>query len=444
MQILNISADFASFFVFMPNTSTGCPEGHIYQAVRLNTPDNMAHGETGVARPRRQDIEYKTCIQGLWMTGIHRANQIMASSPTGTFLSAQTNVALGDNSSFIKSVSDIHFENSYLEGNFGFAIGSRVHEYNGGPVTYLRGINARMRFNNWMWKDKGRRGRPTGDFLSVAGALTNVQGLFMRTGNGGISQLMLEDFTILPSESDDQFTSFLELNAPQSSLTVRNGIIMDSGALGANFARIRTFAGSSAWADVEDKMFRDNETTLSANSAVANILVSPCTDDALDHDFVTANDPANVNNVWNVTGWNDSGRVSLYSTTSSEGCQDRMDGIFDPGGFVVNSTYNDKGADPEAILDAQGRIRDVVAKVTSSSIILTYKAPTTTRECTAAVAAGTDVNYFTATTVYGATDVPGGSQNRSLTISGLSSATQYSVRLSCELGSTLRGLVTTL
>lgn len=443
MQILNISADMASFFVFMPNTSTGCPQDHIYQAVRLNTPDSMAHGETGVARPRRQDIEYKTCIQGLWMSGIHRANQIMASTPTGAFLSAQTNVAFGDNSSFIKSVTDIHFENSYLEGNFGFAIGSRVHEY-GGAATYLRGINARMRFNNWIWKDKGRRGGPTGDFMSVAGPSSNVQGLFMRTGNGGISQLMLEDFTILPSESDDQFTAFMELNAPQASLTVRNGIIMDSGPLGANFARMRTFGGSSAWADIEDKMFRDNETTLSANSAVSNILVVPCTDDAEDHDFVTANDPANVNNIWNVTGWNDSGRVSLYSTSSSEGCGDRMDGVFTGTDYTPNGTYNDKGADPEAILDAQGRIRDVVAKVTTTEMYLTYKAPTTTRECTAAAVAGSNVNYFTASTVYGATDVPGGSQDRTLVLTGLTPGTLYSVRLSCELGATLRGSVTTL
>lgn len=150
-----------------------------------------------------------------------------------------------------------------------------------------------------------------------------------------------------------------------------------------------------------------------------------------------------------VDKWNDSAGDNGYSThfpvvacIDGESPNARMDDVFTAGTYEPAGAYSTYGANILDILRAQGRILNVVHESSTSGIRLTYDAPEIAGACVGVASAGAGTNPATASTVFAATDTPG-TYARTLTITGLSSATTYSYTLTCAGGVYVRGEVTT-
>lgn len=445
LQVRNGAADLASFFYFGSNGGQVCPSDHTWSGILLNTPNEYRQDLTasgGLGRPMRQHWEYKQCAQRVLIDGLGVTGHTISSVPTQFIVVAQTNTS-GDEATppILKTVEDFEIRNFNVRGVMGFYLGGRTQESASG--TTLVGVNARNWVHNGIFQDAATRGGPSGDFLATDLPIDNLQGLAARFLL--CTECVFEDFVIAPSRSDDGFTAFLDQRSQSSAVAIRDGIVVDSAASASGFARVRSGDAGSTWALLTAQLAADDGSTIAAASEVGNLLIVPCTPDAEnDQDFESANDPADVEAIWDVTGWNAAGRAEILTTDDTESCADRMDAVFEAGSWASKVAYDDKGVDPAAILDAQGRIRDVVHKVTASSIVLTYTAPTTTQACKLSAAPGAGVNLGTSLTVVSATDTPGGSASRTVTLSGLLGGTIYTYRLACAMGGTVTGQVSTL
>lgn len=444
LQVRNFAAETASFFFFSSNGGQVCPSDHTFEGILINTPSEYNQGSStsgGIGRPMRQYWEYKHCAKRIKIDGLGVTGQTISSISTQYVFVSQTNTSGDESTSFVKAIEDNEITNFVVRGNLGFFMAGRVRESSVGPT--LVGVNTRNWVHHGIFQDRTTRGGPSGDFLSTAGQVGNVQGLAARFNF--CTECVFEDFVIAPPRSDDGFTAFLDQRNRSSMVKIRDGIVIDSGPSASGFARVRTGDSGSTWALLTAQLAADNGSTIASTSEVGNLLVLPCTPSAQnDWDFETANDPTNVENVWNVTGWNDTGRAELLTTDSTESCADRMDTVFEAGSWTSKEAYNDKGVDAEVILDAQGRIRDVVHKVTRTTINMTYTAPTSDLECKLSAAAGSGTDLGSSSSVVSVTDVPGGSAMRSVELTGLTAGTTYTYRLSCSYGATVIGEVATL
>jgi hypothetical protein len=127
----------------------------------------------------------------------------------------------------------------------------------------------------------------------------------------------------------------------------------------------------------------------------------------------------------------------------AEGLVSRNNGL--PVGQAVATAGTMKptvayGADIDDILDAQGRIRDVVHYSSGSAVRVTYTAPNT-GSCVLSYG-DSPVNFGDDTDIT-ALSATSGTTSRDETITGLASATTYDYKIACAGGGSVFGRITT-
>jgi len=448
-QIINGNVETCGFTYQSQNSSGyASPTDITFDGVRVYVPeycDSENEASKGaVSGVRHHVAQWKGGVMRAKFNGISLAEGVQDTVTKPIAIYAEIFVPANETGGVVRGVSDIEITNSFFDAPAVFAFGAGNFDSNGSQSHILH--YTRFALTNNVFLRSARLGNPTNEWRNDAFASTGFLPDVLGVDTGG--ELEFSNNTILWPQlgSNTAWNPIAELDGAYMSVVKwdANVYVVAYASVGT-YGKFRCGSGSNTWANCPAAKFTQLGTAglspdadFTVNKIVAGFLAANGTQDP---------DAANNACTSVETEWDDSAGDNGYATyfpvdtcSNGDSANDRMT----DAGFTVGSldTSGSEGATIIDILRAQGRITDVVHKVTSGSIVLTYEAPEQNGACRAVATAGSGANPSAAATVFAADDVPG-AYSRTATITGLAASTTYSYRIACSGGVIVRGEVTT-
>lgn len=444
-QITNGNVETCGFTYQSQNSSGyASPTDITFDGVRVYVPERCdsenEESKGAVSGVRHHVAQWKGGVMRAKFNGISLSEGYQDTVTKPMAIYAEIFVPASETDGTVRGISDIEITNSFFDGPTVFGFGAGNFDSNGSQSHILH--YTRFKVHNNVILRSARIGNPSNEWRNDAFAGTGFLPDVITVDTGG--ELEFSNNTILWPQlgSNTAWNPIAELDGAYMSVVKWDGnVYVVAYSSTSTYGKFRCGSGSNAWDDCPAAKFTQLGTSgLSADAdfTVNTIVAGFATADGTQDPDAANNACTSVETEWDITGY--STYFPVDTCSNGDSANDRMtDAGFTAGSLDISG----EGATIIDILRAQGRITDVVHKVTTTSIVLTYEAPEQNGACRASVSAGSGTNPASAATVFYDDDSTG-SYSRTSTITDLASGTTYSYSISCSGGMIAYGEVSTL
>jgi len=410
-----------------------------WSAFRFRTPDWMnaddaaAGGRSGL---HRQAFEFKSGARYLLFDGLSFEGIVQngGSAPYAILCQGLPD-GTTDTTGHYHACSNIDITNSYFGSGFAISMGVLSLNGLGSNANPVYGPSERIRVDNNLFNPVELRTDPSGETLSINGKIGSFYPNPLLFTN--LSEFTFTSNTLMPVRSSVNFGPVAQVqNAHTSSVKFDGNLIWTAYATEV-YDRLRcNDSNVSSWGGCVETVFK-RDGSFSSYADFSDNLVVAAGQTALAFDFDATNSVCTT-----VEGYWEDGdgyetNFPLQACTDSQSANTRFDAVATAGTMKPTVAY---GADIDDILDAQGRIRDVVHYSSGSAVRVTYTAPNT-GSCVLSYG-DSPVNFGDDTDIT-ALSATSGTTSRDETITGLASATTYDYKIACAGGGSVFGRITT-